>query len=114
VIVEGSADALAADLSVGGLLSVGGIGPGHHRYGPLLANAMTLEVVTGAGRYINVRPLSIGICMTPWIEDQRVLAQADGVSSMEGFCSASMQGPARDWWPPGSLRAVVLPAAGVV
>ena len=38
------------DLSVGGLLSVGGIGPGSHRWGPLIANVASLEVVTGDGQ----------------------------------------------------------------
>jgi cytokinin dehydrogenase len=37
------------DLTVGGLLSVGGIGPGSHRHGPLVANVASLEVVTGDG-----------------------------------------------------------------
>jgi cytokinin dehydrogenase len=37
------------DLTVGGLLSVGGIGPGSHRHGPLVANVTALEVVTGDG-----------------------------------------------------------------
>lgn len=38
------------DLSVGGLLSVGGIGPGSHRSGPVIANVASLEVVTGDGQ----------------------------------------------------------------
>jgi cytokinin dehydrogenase len=37
------------DLTVGGLLSVGGVGPGSHRYGPLIANVAALDVVTGDG-----------------------------------------------------------------
>jgi cytokinin dehydrogenase len=37
------------DLTVGGLLSVGGVGPGSHRDGPLIANVASLEVVTGDG-----------------------------------------------------------------
>jgi cytokinin dehydrogenase len=37
------------DLTVGGLLSVGGIGPGSHRHGPLIANVASLEVVAGDG-----------------------------------------------------------------
>src|SRR5262245_1978241 len=37
------------DLTVGGLLSVGGVGPGSHRHGPLVANVATLEVVAGDG-----------------------------------------------------------------
>jgi cytokinin dehydrogenase len=37
------------DLTVGGLLSVGGVGPGSHRHGPVLANVTALEVVTGDG-----------------------------------------------------------------
>jgi cytokinin dehydrogenase len=37
------------DLTIGGLLSVGGIGPGSHRHGPLAANVAALEVVTGDG-----------------------------------------------------------------
>jgi cytokinin dehydrogenase len=37
------------DLTVGGLLSVGGIGPGSHAHGPLIANVASLDVVTGDG-----------------------------------------------------------------
>jgi cytokinin dehydrogenase len=37
------------DLTVGGLLSVGGVGPGSHRDGPFVANVSALEVVTGEG-----------------------------------------------------------------
>jgi cytokinin dehydrogenase len=37
------------DLTVGGLLSVGGIGPGAHRFGPIVANASALDVVVGDG-----------------------------------------------------------------
>jgi cytokinin dehydrogenase len=37
------------DLTVGGLLSVGGIGPGSHRHGALIANVASLDVVTGHG-----------------------------------------------------------------
>lgn len=37
------------DLTVGGLLSVGGAGPGSHRHGLLVANVAALEVVTGNG-----------------------------------------------------------------
>jgi len=117
------------DLSVGGLLSVGGIGPGSHRYGPLLANAATLEVVTGDGSLrkgsetsgrdvydavlgglgrcgaivdakLRLRPVRRRVRtfyllyddLGRWIEDQRTLAHTDRVSSMEGFCSPSIQG----------------------
>ena len=117
------------DLSVGGLLSVGGIGPGSHRWGPVLSNAATLEVVTGDGSLRRCSPTSgrelydavlggLGRCgaivgaelrlrpvrprvrtfyllyddLRRWIDDQRALAHSDGVSSMEGFCSASLQG----------------------
>jgi cytokinin dehydrogenase len=37
------------DLTVGGLLSVGGVGPGSHRHGPMVANVAALEVVAGDG-----------------------------------------------------------------
>jgi cytokinin dehydrogenase len=37
------------DLTIGGLLSVGGIGPGAHRHGPVMANVAALDVVTGDG-----------------------------------------------------------------
>jgi cytokinin dehydrogenase len=37
------------DLTVGGLLSVGGIGPGAHRFGPIVANVAALDVVIGDG-----------------------------------------------------------------
>jgi len=117
------------DLTVGGLLSVGGIGPGSHRYGPVMANAPQLEVVTADGQLHTCSAAGdrelyeavlggLGRCgvivsaqlrLRPtrprvrtfyllyddhrrWIEDQRVLAHTGGVSAMEGFCSASMQG----------------------
>lgn len=37
------------DLTVGGLLSVGGIGPGSQRYGPMVSNVGSMVVVTGEG-----------------------------------------------------------------
>jgi cytokinin dehydrogenase len=37
------------DLTVGGLLSVGGIGPGSQRYGPVVSNVASMVVVTGDG-----------------------------------------------------------------
>jgi cytokinin dehydrogenase len=37
------------DLTVGGLLSVGGIGPGSQRFGPVVANVASMVVVTGDG-----------------------------------------------------------------
>jgi cytokinin dehydrogenase len=37
------------DLTVGGLLSVGGIGPGSQRFGPMVANVSSMVVVTGDG-----------------------------------------------------------------
>ncbi len=37
------------DLTIGGLLSAGGIGPGSHLCGPLVANVAALSVVTGDG-----------------------------------------------------------------
>lgn len=40
---------LNLDLTVGGTLSVGGIGASSHRYGPAAANIVALEVVTGDG-----------------------------------------------------------------
>jgi cytokinin dehydrogenase len=117
------------DLTVGGLLSVGGLGPGSHRHGPLVANVAELEIVTGDGSLrrcsrTEARDLydaalcGLGRCGTIvaaelelrpirsrvrtyyllyddvhiWMEDQRALARTVGVSSMEGFCSPSMQG----------------------
>jgi cytokinin dehydrogenase len=117
------------DLTVGGLLSVGGIGPGSHRHGPLAANVASLEVVTGHGSLercsrsenrnlydavlgglgrcgaivaaeLELRPVRSRVRTyyllyddaEPWMADQRLLAGTTGVSSMEGFCSPSMQG----------------------
>jgi cytokinin dehydrogenase len=37
------------DLTVGGLLSVGGIGPASQRYGPVVSNVASMVVVTGEG-----------------------------------------------------------------
>jgi len=117
------------DLTVGGLLSVGGVGPGSHRHGPLIANVASLEVVTGDGSLqccsrsenrelydavlgglgrcgaivsaeLELRPVRSRVRTyyllyddaRRWIEDQRALARTAGVTSMEGFCSPSMQG----------------------
>jgi cytokinin dehydrogenase len=117
------------DLTVGGLLSVGGIGPGSHRFGPLVANVAALEVVTGDGSLrhcsrteardlydavlgglgrcgaivsaeLELRPVLSRVRtyyllyddLRRWMADQRMLARTDAVSSMEGFCSPSMQG----------------------
>ncbi len=117
------------DLTVGGLLSVGGMGPGSHRHGPVVANVAELEVVTGDGSLRRCSPAEavdlyeavlagLGRCgaivsaelrLRPvrprvrtfyllyddarrWMADQRALAHAEETSSMEGFCSASMQG----------------------
>lgn len=41
---------LNLDLTVGGTLSVGGVGPTAHRYGPIIANVVELDVVTGDAR----------------------------------------------------------------
>lgn len=43
---------LYLDLTVGGTVSVGGVGPSVHQFGPLLANVKELEVVTGAGERV--------------------------------------------------------------
>jgi len=117
------------DLTVGGLLSVGGIGPGSHRHGPLIANVATLDVVPGDGslrhcsrtearEFYDAVLGGLGRCAAivsaelelrsvfpkvrtyyllydnagTWMADQRMLAHTAGVSSMEGFCSPSMQG----------------------
>lgn len=40
---------LNLDMSIGGLLSAGGLGPTSHRHGPVAANVLGLDVVTGAG-----------------------------------------------------------------
>jgi len=44
------------DLSVGGTLSVGGIGGGGFRYGAQVDNVIALEVVTGEGRRMRCSP----------------------------------------------------------
>jgi cytokinin dehydrogenase len=117
------------DLTIGGLLSVGGVGPGSHRDGPLIANVASLEVVTGDGSprrcsrtenralydavlgglgrcavivsaELELRPVDSRVRTYyllyddagRWMADQRALAHSDRVSSMEGFCSPSMQG----------------------
>lgn len=117
------------DLTIGGLLSVGGAGPGSHRDGPLIANVASLDVVTGEGTVercsrtrnralydavlgglgrcgaivsaeLELRPVRARVRthyllyddVVRWMADQRVLAHTDAVSSMEGFCSPSMQG----------------------
>jgi cytokinin dehydrogenase len=117
------------DLTVGGLLSVGGVGPGSHRHGPLIANVASLEVVTGDGSRhrcsrgenrelydavlgglgrcgvivsaeLELRPARSRVRthhllyddLSQWLADQRALARTDGLSSMEGFCSPSLQG----------------------
>src|SRR6266581_8509208 len=41
------------DLTVGGLLSVGGIGPGSQRYGPVVSNVASMVVVTGQGEILH-------------------------------------------------------------
>jgi cytokinin dehydrogenase len=45
------------ELTVGGTLSVGGIGGGSHRYGPQVDNVAELEVVTAAGELVRCSPL---------------------------------------------------------
>jgi len=44
------------DLTVGGTLSVGGVGTSCHRYGPIVANVAELDVVTGNGRRVTCSP----------------------------------------------------------
>ena len=44
------------DLTIGGTLSVGGVGTSCHRYGPIIANVAELEVVAGNGRRIACSP----------------------------------------------------------
>src|SRR5438046_10597545 len=46
------------DLTVGGVLSVGGVGPASHRYGPLVSGVAGLDVVTGAGQLRSGSPMS--------------------------------------------------------
>ena len=43
-------------LTVGGTLSVGGIGASSHRYGALVDNVLELDVVTGDGRLVTCSP----------------------------------------------------------
>lgn len=118
------------DLTVGGVLSVGGgIGQGSHRHGPLAANVAELEVVTGNGSLrscsrtedrdlydavlgglgrcgvivsaeVELRPIRSHIRtyfllyddVHCWIQDQCRLARSGAIDSMEGLCSASIQG----------------------
>jgi cytokinin dehydrogenase len=117
------------DLTIGGLLSVGGVGPGSHRYGPMVANVESLDLVTsdgalrrcsqtvdrqlcdavlgGLGRCgviveaeLKLRPVGSRVRTyhllyddrRRWMEDQRTLLCGDRVTSMEGFCSPSLQG----------------------
>ena len=117
------------DLTIGGLLSVGGFGPGSHRHGPIVRNVASLEVVTGDGSLqrcsrdenrelydavlgglgrcgaivaaeLELRPVKSRVRTYyllyddagRWMEDQRALAHTAAVSSMESFCSPSMQG----------------------
>lgn len=40
------------DITIGGVLSAGGFGANVHRYGPVIANVETLDVVTGDGRRV--------------------------------------------------------------
>jgi cytokinin dehydrogenase len=47
---------LNLDMSIGGLLSAGGIGPASHRHGPVAANVRALQVVTGAGDVVSCTP----------------------------------------------------------
>jgi len=44
---------LNLDMSIGGLLSAGGLGPTSHRHGPVAAHVLGLEVVTGDGRMLS-------------------------------------------------------------
>jgi cytokinin dehydrogenase len=46
------------DLTIGGVLSVGGVGPGSHRYGPLVSGVSGLDVVTGTGELRSCSPTS--------------------------------------------------------
>lgn len=40
------------DITIGGVLSAGGFGANCHRFGPMVANVETLDVVTGGGRRV--------------------------------------------------------------
>jgi cytokinin dehydrogenase len=44
---------LNLDLTVGGTLSIGGIGASSHHFGPIVDNVLALQVVTGDGQYLN-------------------------------------------------------------
>jgi cytokinin dehydrogenase len=44
------------DLTIGGVLSAGGFGANCHRFGPVIANVKSLEVVTGAGQHVHCSP----------------------------------------------------------
>jgi cytokinin dehydrogenase len=49
---------LNLDMTLGGLLSAGGIGPTSHKHGPVAANVMRLDVVTGTGELRACTPTS--------------------------------------------------------
>lgn len=51
---------LYLDLTIGGLLSVGGIGASSHKFGPLVSNVLELEVVTGSGEIVTCSPAKNG------------------------------------------------------
>ena len=44
---------LNVDMSVGGLLSVGGLGASSHHYGPLINHVTSLDVITGTGESLH-------------------------------------------------------------
>ena len=120
---------LNLDLTVGGTLSVGGVGANSHRFGPAIAHVDALEVITGAGDWVACSAdteldlfhgvlAGLGRCgmitaatlplrpiqplvrtyyllyeeIQPWLNDQRHLAQRAGITYLEGFCAASIQG----------------------
>jgi cytokinin dehydrogenase len=47
---------LNLDMSIGGLLSAGGLGALSHRHGPVAAHVSKLDVVTGSGRLLECSP----------------------------------------------------------
>ncbi len=44
------------DLTIGGILSAGGFGANCHRFGPMVANVKSLDVVTGEGQRVHCSP----------------------------------------------------------
>jgi len=53
------------DLSIGGTLSLGGLGGASHRFGAQVDHVLELEVVTGAGELLTVLSIATASCFIP-------------------------------------------------